>query len=354
MIPMTRSYVNSLRGNLSIGIGNDQKSLEPDLAGSHADSDKFNNYLFQILIFEGKEVEAKLVTDTRKNLNTFLGVPEQSANNFDSFSRFPSVGAKVREDFLHCLSKDVPEIHQSECATVRFLKQTRLLSQLMAAMWLDDKPDGYKEEIHYARKILREYCAIPKPHNVKGVKEGKKITEGLTEYINDQVKNGKKDLYLIKPEHIGYSSISLALLLCGQAYYKKNSQWKRIWKPIFSSYEMVYEYALDLSWDTFYATRVDIFQPGAEPNPPYTKVTLGYPPKPITSQTEDDKYDLSQEALSKWFMAKEISTKDNEGLPFYPTATRVTDKDGKEQFHFKDDKLQFVMPPIPYIPLSTV
>jgi hypothetical protein len=150
-----------------------------------------------------------------------------------------------------------------------------------------------------------------------------------------------EDDYLIKPEYVSYGSISLSLLLSGQAYYQEENQWKQIWPSILSTYETIWEYGLDVSWDTFYASRIDLSKAGYLAKPPYTKVTLGYPPRP-------SKFNLTQENIKSWAEAHETAEdedlKINNGLPFYPkiNSTEWTEK-----------KLKFVAAPYPYIPLST-
>ncbi|MEI2582033.1 hypothetical protein [Scytonema sp. PRP1] len=76
-------------------------------------------------------------------------------------------------------------------------------------------------------------------------------------------------------------------------------------------------------------------QAGFSPNPPYTKVTLGYPPRPTLG-----KYTVTEEQVENWALAGEY----DKLLPFYP---RLDSPD------WKNKQLKFVVPPYPYIPLSS-
>lgn len=348
-------FIRNLQSNKNINF----KSKIP--YGNLLDRNNNNNWdqhCFQLLIIEknnnDKWQKPKLVYGTKKQL---LGKYQ-----LDS-SHLPAYGAEVKEDFFadptgQRLNRTQQNLQDSTACTVRFLLQCRILSQNMAATWLEENQveEETFTQIELSKQILDTYNIKPEsyifdPPNSQSIKRLKNVDlekylqkiEGLlveNDNIIDFLKS--KGSFLIKPTYVSYSSISLALLLCGQAYYEcgkdgnGNKQWKRIWEPIFSTYEMVWEYALDLSWDTFYATRIDIPQTGKDPKPPYTKVTLGYPPRP-------DKHSLKQKQIREWFQAPEDF--ENSKYPFYPQ--QATDE-------WENKELEFVVPPSPYIPLSTI
>ncbi|HEY9618827.1 MAG TPA: hypothetical protein V6C78_00580 [Crinalium sp.] len=322
MIQFTPSYLNFLKSNLSIREGT-----------SSPNENDSSLYLFQILIFEDGAGHPQLVYGTKQALEKMLNKPADS-------DLFPSRGTSLDKDFL----SNRPEIiKEAERSTARFLKQARELSQRMAATWLNEEniPTEDRDKIKLVRIILNEYNLTPATYfvNDEGVLSDEIESNSVESRIEQEAVGGKDTLYLIKPEYISYKSISLSLLLCGQAYYKNdNHEWTRIWEPIFSNYEMVYEYALNLSWDTFYATRKDIAQSGINQNPPYTEVTLGYPPRP-------PEFNLKQEDIKRWVLAKEMPS-DGEEFPFYPH------KDQNDKF--VSDQIKFAAPPFPYLPLSTV
>ena len=229
----------------------------------------------------------------------------------------------------------------SVLSTVRFLLQCRKLSQILAYTWLDPDriPENKKHQIKLVRKILDSYNIIPDTYWANDQNQVERIKDIEVEKKLLEIKETKDGLLnlLIKPEYISYRSISLALLLSGQAYYRgAGDQWKRICDPIFSTYEMIWEYAVDVSWDTFYATRIDISQAGERPTPPYTKVTLSYPPRP-------NEFSLEQDKIQEWVTAEE-DFKDSK-YPFYP-------EEDTPDWH--NHQLKFVVPPYPYIPLSTI
>ncbi|NES63986.1 MAG: hypothetical protein F6K24_01300 [Okeania sp. SIO2D1] len=223
---------------------------------------------------------------------------------------------------------------------MRFLLQCRLLSQIVTYTWLETKQiqKRKREEVQFVRKIFDEYNISPEVY----------WENDQTEPFNDihierkllEIKENNQELlsYLILPTSMSYGSIALALLLSGQAYYRKepgNNKLEMIWEPIFSTYEMIWEYAMDVSWDTFYATRIDLSRTGLTPEPPYTKVTLGYPPKP-------NEFSLDKNQIKEWATAEEYPVEDNK-FPFYP-------QEGTPDW--ENQQLQFVFPPYPYVTLS--
>ncbi|QSJ18000.1 hypothetical protein JYQ62_03875 [Nostoc sp. UHCC 0702] len=314
-----------------------------------------DNYLFQILTIEGKPDNRvkKLVYGTKSNLVKYLGIADND---------LPTEGTKVNLEFVRT---DEPQF-----SAVRFLLQCRQLSQMMSYTWLDDqKLQEYqpkegtdplnkvrKTQIELVREIFNSYNIIPDAYELDdelslspdedNVIELKPLIDiELREKLFEaEEEDSKSVFYLIKPEYISYGSISLALLLSGQAYYNEGGKWKQIWKSILSTYETIWEYALDVSWDTFYSSRVDISQAGYLARPPYTKVTLGYPPKP-------SEFSLRQKNIQIWAEEPEEAPENSKDhshkkgqFPFYPERNT---KDWERK------NLQFVASPYPYMPLST-
>jgi hypothetical protein len=313
----------------------------------------WENHQFQILVFDSNNVDeakATIYYETKTNLIKGLsGVLE-----------LPTVGLQVDSEFLPHLAnsndRDQTEfqIESSISTTVRFLLQCRKLSQVIASTWLD--PRDTSTEIKFIKKILDSYNVVPNVESLPKQSTEKKdngfqdseTDKSLTNPPTTNLK-ANKNCFLIKPEFVSYNTISLALLLCGQAYYKDGKdkdgkdKYQQICKPIFSTYEMVWEYAVNISWDTFYATRSDIPQISKHPNPPYTKVTLGYPPKPSELNLTNDK-------IKEWVEA----TEKGGNHPFYPTRFKKEPEQTKETDEWLNHELQVVVPPYPYIPLSTV
>lgn len=328
---MAQVYTQNLLKNFKLNLLNVNDVIKQpgqyDYSWTTDNSDDYNQYYFQILIFEGTEDDSKpkLVYGTKQEL-----VDKYSLGN----SSLPTEGAKVDKNFLSKKPKEAVKVH-----TVRFLLQSRRLSQIIASTWLepDQIPPGQKNQIKLIRKILNSYNIIPETKFLKNGQVYNNKTDQELESELWSIRNIDPKLlnYIIMPDHISYNSISLVLLLSGQAYYQdRDNRWMKISNSIFSTYEMIWEYGLDLSWDTFYATRIDVSQAGAKPKPPFTKVTLGYPPKP-------DEFNLTQVQIGKWVNAREHS--DQSEYPFYP------DKHSSE---WDNSELKYIVPPYPYIPLS--
>lgn len=297
----TRSYVQNLQSNLSIKIGQGPKSI---------DGNQYNDYYFQLLIFENED-PPKLVYGTKKALQTKYNLAPSS---------FPSSGAKVDPRF--CPSgNDQPNddpLAQAELSTVYFLLQTRKLSQMIAYTWLEPEniPDEMKAKVNLVRKILRF------PHQ-------KVCTYWLDNHHSEQ--KPPEYSWLIQPDNINYDFIALALLLCGQAFYKdENGQFAHIWEPIGSIYQLIFEYGLDVSWELFHGVMTEIGHTGKDF--PAGKITVPYPPRP-------SEFNVSQSDIETWATAKE-----HDGpYPFYPS---------QDSEDWKNHQLKHVYPPSPYIPLS--
>ncbi|GBL10480.1 hypothetical protein MSj_01970 [Microcystis aeruginosa Sj] len=317
----TRSYVQNLQSNLSIKIGQGPKSI---------DGNQYNDYYFQLLIFENEDTP-KLVYGTKEAL--------QTKYNLDS-SSFPSSGAKVDPSF--CPSgKDQPKddpLAQAELSTVYFLLQTRKLSQMIAYTWLEPEniPKKIQPKVNLVRKILRfphqKVCTYWLDNPQEAEKPISEIDLSRKLLVDSKTQTKKyKYSWLIQPDNINYDFIALALLLCGQAFYKdKNGQFAHIWEPIGSIYQLIFEYGLDVSWELFHGVMTEIVHTGKDF--PAGKITVPYPPRP-------SEFNVSQSDIETWANAKEHC----EPYPFYPS---------EHSEDWKNHQLKHVYPPSPYIPLS--
>lgn len=325
------SAIRNIQSNLHVDFGVDTNRLEDQ----NSPENHYDEYYFQILAFDSIEDTGKLVCGKKKDLVEHYNLEP---------SCLPTSGVVVDKDFIAKKTSD--DIKAAQYSTVRFLLQCRKLSQLLTSTWLDDTKkiqDEKEDKLKLIVKILDSYNTrlttdwLNEDGSKDIIKDDSEIQRKILE-VKKKEKEGKNDLlsFLINPINISYQSISLALLLSGQAYYKSENGWERISEPILSTYETIWEYALDISWDTFYAHRVDLSQATAQQNPPFTKVTLGYPPRP-------NQFSLGQEQIEEWVTAQEYSGDSNK-YPFYP-------KEGS--YDWENQKLQIVAPPYPYIPLST-
>jgi hypothetical protein len=206
------------------------------------------------------------------------------------------------------------------------LLQTRRLSQLIAKTWLSEssfKTESEKNSVRCIREIF--LSANLRPDN-------------FDPNWNNIPTSGPETSYIIQPDWLNQEGIRLSLLLAGQAYLKVEGGYMPICDPpIFSTYETIHEYSLKVSWDTFYASRVDVAQPGVNAKPPYYEVTLGYPPRPSVGEFTS----LTEEKIATWVNAPEEYG--NSPFPFYPP---------KNNGKYESDNVSYVIPPYPYIPMS--
>ncbi|MFK0733011.1 MAG: hypothetical protein ACIWVG_17970, partial [Gloeotrichia echinulata HAB0833] len=256
-----------------------------------------DNDLFQILTID--EIDGEFT------INLVYGRKEYFRNHYPGVDtdKLPTKGTKVKQEFVKTSKYKYP--------TIRFLLQSRKLSQMMASTWLDlgklnlqEYTSSFFKKVKCVKKIFGSYNIAPDTfYEFSGENENHESRMTMTNLTRLLLNNQEHTDWLIKPGSLGYSSISLALLLCGQAYYRTtdesgNKKWEIIWESIFSTYEMIWEYALELSWDTFYATRKDVSQSMGKPRPPFTQVTLGYPPRP-------SEFNLDEESIQDWAFAKD-------------------------------------------------
>lgn len=285
----------------------------------------YDPYYFQILVVErdedkiGNNIKTTLITKTRK---AFSEYPLQEGGTIAD--RLPSKGVKVSEEFLPITTKDdndCDKIISGNLAiypTVRFLLQCRKLSQLIGITWLSQ--ESFAQDIEYRKAYLaREifFATNIKPDSYEP--ELNDIPWSDNEYTN----------YLIRPDSLSWQGLNLSLLFAGQVYMKEGESYLPISESILSTYELVYEYGLNVSWDTFYASRTDYAQPGFNASPPYYEVTIGYPPRPELSE-----FTVKEDDLKKWVNAPEEGGE----IPFYG-------ENGSGE-------LKYPYPPYPFIPMS--
>jgi len=314
----TRSYVQNLQSNLSIKIGQKPKSI---------DGNQYNDYYFQLLIFENED-PPKLVYGTKEALQTKYNLAPSS---------FPSSGAKVDPRF--CPSgKDQPKdpLAQAELSTVHFLLQTRKLSQMIAYTWLE--PENIPKKMQAKVNLVRKILIFPHQKVCTYWLDNHQVYENpiseidlCRKLLGDSEQTPPEYSWLIQPDNINYDFIALALLLCGQAFYKdENGQFAQIWEPIGSIYQLIFEYGLDVSWELFHGVMTELVHTGKDF--PAGKITVPYPPSP-------SEFNVSQSDIETWAKAKE-----HDGpYPFYPS---------QDSEDWKNHQLKHVYPPSPYIPLS--
>ncbi len=331
------NYIQNLKAKLSTRSTKAQRFNFCIALETEDKSPDYAEYYFQLLLFNEDSYDFKLVYGTKKDL-------QKTFNFCESSLTLPTKGVKVDEKFFGIEDdRGIDPNDASYFALVRNLLQTRKLSQTMAYTWLDldeqsNLPEGIsKIQIQLVRRIFDTYNITPEAYwleedelesediEKKLIETKLKLKEKQQEYLLD---------FLIMPESISYNSVSLALLLCGQAYYKDQVEWKPIWQSIFGTPEVIREYALEINWDSFYGSIEEISR--TKPQYPYNQAILGYPPRP-------DKFNLTQEKILDWATAKDKSSKGTQ-YPFYP------DKKSEE---WKNKNLKYVNPPFPYIPLSS-
>lgn len=312
----TRSYVQNLQSNLSIKIGQGPKSI---------DGNQYNDYYFQLLIFENED-PPKLVYGTKEALQTKYNLAPSS---------FPSSGAKVYPKFFPSQPKDDP-LAQAELSTVYFLLQTRKLSQMIAYTWLE--PENIPKKMQAKVNLVRKILIFPHQKVCTYWLDNHQVYENpiseidlCRKLLGDSEQPPPEYSWLIQPDNINYDFIALALLLCGQAFYKdENGQFAQIWEPIGSIYQLIFEYGLDVSWELFHGVMTELVHTGKDF--PAGKITVPYPPRP-------SEFNVSQSDIETWAKAKE-----HDGpYPFYPS---------QDSEDWKNHQLKHVYPPSPYIPLS--
>lgn len=342
----TPSFVNNLQSSSYT-----QFEYNQDLQPLKKPTDSvYNDYFFQILLCEDTNTPPKLVYGKKENLISYYGLDN---------SAFPSSGVEMDRKFI--LSGGVDALTYSTGAMTHWLLQTRKISQLIAYTWLnpeniaensvDEANTVSKQQVEYARKILSYPMMDTIPYYVKknqsGELEEKEFGDG--NYIDDLANElpgiklyagskAENSSLLIKPGHENYRYLPLALLLCGQAFYKfENDGYQQLWEPIANMPQLIVELGLSVTWDTFYGTISDRSSGGATNQYPYKTASIPYPPRP-------NEFNLTQEQIKAWATADDHAS-DGEEYPFYPS---------EDDPDWEDHRTQFVNPPNPYIPLSCI
>ena len=365
--------------------------------------ENYDDCIFQILEVNKELIEnnseekgINIVVGTLRNIRKYyqeeyniLDVNGQCVEDKDKFFNdyLPSPGVKVKTSFLGEEDQNT-DLKYAEFSTVRFLLQCRRLSQMMTKTWLDNSVNLSckekqmnieknrikleKNRIKYMNKIFHLFNYKPpmtyllKKNNNKIEQEKQDNLKGIYEYLEDEhvkkkqeevsvqsassVKNQDENKKKLSSYYLqDKQALILSLFLSGQAYIvdDKKKNFQRLHEPIFSTYELIWEYELDLSWDSYYAKREDIARPGCRQiiRQPNTRVTLGLPARPDYKLLTDDK-------IRRWVYAEErygeknafsVDGKPEEGLSFYP------EKGSRE---WENKQVKNVFPPYPYIILS--
>ncbi|NET71152.1 MAG: hypothetical protein F6K62_09545 [Sphaerospermopsis sp. SIO1G2] len=312
-VEYTKTHINHLKSKIS--SKNDSSN-----------SESLDDYYFQILLLDASNVDdikSELVYGTKKQLREKYKLSEKS---------LPTQGVELNKDFFGINDGRIDVNQASNYSLGRNLLQTRKLSQMMSYTWLDlnqDQQDKLKSlgitdsQIHLVRYVLNTYNKPPQ----------------TISWLDPDSKDIKRD-YLIESDSDGYSAISLALLLAGQAYYSPDGQktWQPIWPTIFGTTEIVRQYYFDINWNSYHGVVEEMSRLNENTQSPYYKATMGYPTKP-------DSFNVSQKNLFDWATAKETDSQDND-YPFYPNKN-------KDPEQWNNGNIEYVVPPFPYIPLSS-
>lgn len=328
----THSFVQTLKSNLSTRVGQNPEAID------YEHSTCPEECYFQLLIFEDLCRSPKLVYGIKNDLKEYFGMIDD----------FPTPGVEIEEDYLPKLKhKGQPSLPFEYGSMLHWLLQTRKLSQMIAYTWLDPV-NILDKETKIRVSLVKNILDFPSRElDISYVVKKKEIEFFESPNLDDLQKkmpemrlfSHEKDAnsrFLISPTHISYEFISLALLLCGQAFYKKNGhneypKYARIWEPISDIRQLILELGISVTWDTFYGAITDLSEVGKHVQNPYKKAIIPYPPRP-------SEFSLSQKQIKDWAEAPDKGG----DYPFYPS--KINDPN--------DWETEFVNPPTPYIPLS--
>lgn len=328
---------------IPISLVNNQR-----FSGSGGQSKDSNNIrlpeeqLYQILIVEDIDesdatspnlgLKTRVFTGTQEELKTDIKTSyevDYLGELYEQIQELPNEGLDMESvmPFPNTDSQDVRSLFINQYPTVRRLLQGRKLSQLIASTWLKGEqensiiPKGCKK---YVKKLLLRGNRGPDEDNAH-------------EFASDNY----TDQMIITSDQANWQNINLNLLFCGQAYLFKNKKniFKRLCEPLLSTYEASQLYAFEVVWHNFAAILEERSQSGiANPRGPYYKVLLPYPPCPNLKNSE---LGLKKKMIEKWVTAKDVGAEAE--LPF---VNEEWDAD-------KGINIQFVIPPYPYLPLSS-
>ena len=331
----TRSVLQGLQCNLQTNIASAPRILiqEPQKSSELSSEFLYKDWYFQLLIFEDLESEPQLVYGKKTDLDKHYNLPgDPPKPNDPNHDYFPTNGVEIKQDFLKPAEPIIDPLAFIKEGTVRFLLITRKISQMIAYTWLEEEniPPELKDNVKLVRKIFKDYRKTPDAYWLEN-SSLTSVPDINAKLLEIHKPPQPQDHFLIKPDHISYNAISLALLLCGQAYYKKSDQqYSRIWQPIASIYEIIVQYGIEVSWEGFFATITELIQSGTEKPYPTFKVTIPYPPRP-------SEFALPQKEIQVWATAED----DGGSYPFYPQV---------ETKEWTEPQVQNVYPPQSYIP----
>jgi hypothetical protein len=303
--------------------------------------------LFQLLIVE--EMNKKSPNQSLGITTTLLTGTLETLKKKTSLEplKLPSRGVLLHDKFLPINNQDQQEDeredNQAKRYGVRMLLQARKLSQLITKSWLSEnqgKDEKDNKKFRIIRKLFLTANLQPEQYDGKDI-DGNEI-KGINDLqkLNPSVSDAKADIIL--PSRLNWSHLRLSLLFAGQAYMKddESGELTPLCEPILSTYEIVNLYAFKLVWNDFAAYREELIQPGILQVPPYNLVTVPYPPRPNTNEFTQ----LTDEMIQAWAYAEEGVPQgeqlESEKFPFYPLKGEP------------EDKVNYVVPPYPYLPLS--
>ena len=331
---ITPAYLNNLQNLYNSGVYEGLLNLvNPVVEDEYAEDDD----IFQILICKppnpsypaiDEKMDVELVYGSKSTLKEKYGVTD-----------LPSTGVKVEPSF------GVGSPGQQ--AGLRFLMLCRKISQIVAYTWIDLPQAGLtqeQKEISIIRGIFDTFNISP----TRIIFIDDTSLEMTEQELKAQLVNTKysgKLSNIIKPSYANYTTIRLALLLGGQAYYQNENDdpdqktYSKVGASIdlpngiYSTYEIIWKQALTLSWDAFHSVDQDISQAGLNQRPPATILTIGYPPRP-------SEFNVTQKRIDAWATAP----LEEGAFPFYPP---------KETEAWRNGTVKFFAPPFPYLPTSS-
>jgi hypothetical protein len=326
---------------LPISLVNDQELPDPK------SSNQEDSSLGQILKVKNKAqsptndpdlgIEITLITDTLEKLNQLLEkqpgkclLPTPGAVLADGFQKkFPICDPNQNTEQQLC--------NMARYNQVRMLLVARKMSQLVAKTWLDLKTleNEEKEKFSLIRKVILKGNQPPSLSSVED-------SEGNNKYNLKEIASKLKlaqSSTIILPGRLNWQSINLNLLLAGQVYLEKDDgTLSLLSEPILSTYEAVNMYAFKLVFNDFVSYAEELQKPGLSSVPPYLLWTFPYPPRPKI----DESTELTYEMIESWAYAPDEEQPDQnpnncQSLPFYSPDY---------------NKVKYVVPPYPYMPLS--
>lgn len=317
---------------------------------------------------EGQYIQTKIVAKTKAEFDTYrTGNKNPDGSEEKVGSHLPSSGVTLEEGFLKAIFSEESENEtftilkpdqltaNNFYASSRSLLQSRKLSQLIAHTWFCYATAKESEAWNRFKKgewhtvdsqilnglIAREiffiaqsvYPSDLEPENLDIYYPLK----GRTAIIKNGDEETRKLRFLILPNSTAWERIALSLLLAGQAYRQigegnspTDYTYQPISPPIFSTFEIIHRYGLDVVWSDFIGKISEVQFSPVDVSTNY-QVVIPYPPIP-------DEKNLSLEEIKKWSQAPDTE----QPFPFY----RIIDGN-------KYVGIDYVSPPYPYIPLST-